>query len=313
LLATLGYQELVNYSFIDAEIEKDFADGAEAIGVVNPISTQMSVMRSSLLGGLVSALQYNLNRKASRARLFEIGRVYRRDPAVADGPLSVQGVAQPMCVAGLAYGPADDEQWSEPSRDVDYFDAKGDVERLFAPALVTFVAATHPALHPGRSARIRLADRDVGVIGELHPRLQQKHDLPKGAVLFELELEPLLERPLPVARELSRFQPLQRDIAVWVEESVTYQQIVTAIDIRSRADGRLSALQEVRLFDVYRPPAAASTREVPANTLLNKEKSLAFRIVLQDTARPLSDTDAEAAVAAVVEELTRSLGARLRQ
>jgi phenylalanyl-tRNA synthetase beta chain len=313
LLATLGYQELVNYSFVDAEVEKDFADGAEAIGVVNPISTQMSVMRSSLLGGLVSVLQYNLNRKASRARLFEIGRVFRRDSAVANGPLSVQGVAQPMCVAGLAYGPTDDERWSEPSRDVDYFDVKGDVERLFAPALVTFVAARHPALHPGRSARIRLADRDVGVIGELHPRLQQKHDLPKGAVLFELELEPLLERPLPAARELSRFQPLQRDIAVWVDESVSYQQVVTAIDIRSRADDRLSALQEVRLFDVYRAPAAASTREVSANTLLNKEKSLAFRIVLQDTARPLSDTDADAAVAAVVEELTRSCGARLRQ
>ncbi len=112
LLATLGYQELVNYSFIDAEVEKDFADGADAIGVVNPISAQMSVMRSSLLGGLVSALGYNLNRKASRARLFEIGRVFRRDPAVADGPLSVQGIAQPMCVAGLAYGPVDDEQWS---------------------------------------------------------------------------------------------------------------------------------------------------------------------------------------------------------
>jgi phenylalanyl-tRNA synthetase beta chain len=313
LLATLSYQELVNYSFIDADVEKDFADSGAAIGVVNPISAQMSVMRSSLLGGLVSVLGYNLNRKASRVRLFEIGRVFRQDPVVPDGPLSVQGVAQPMCVAGLAYGPADDEQWSEPGRDVDYFDVKGDVERVFAPALVTFVAATHPALHPGRSARIFLAGRDVGVIGELHPRLQQKHDLPKGAVLFQLELEPLLDRPLPAAAELSKFQPLQRDIAVWVDESVTYQQIATAIDIRSRADDRLSALQEIRLFDVYRPPAAASTREVPANALLNKEKSLAFRIVLQDTARPLSDTDAEAAVAAVVEELARSCGARLRQ
>ena len=314
LLATLGYQELVNYSFIDAEIEKDFSDSAEAIGVVNPISAQMSVMRSSLLGGLVSALGYNLNRKANRARLFEIGRAFRRDLAIADGPLSVQGVAQPMCVAGLAYGPFDDEQWSEPSRDVDYFDVKGDVERLFAPAIVEFTAASHPALHPGRTARVFLARREIGVIGELHPRLQQKYDLPKCAVLFQLELEPLLARPLPEARELSKFQPLQRDIAVWVAESVTYQQILAAIDSRSRADGRLSALREVRLFDVYRPSvSAASTLEVPANTLLNKDKSLAFRVVLQDTARPLSDTDADAAVAAVVEELARSFGARLRQ
>ncbi len=314
LLATLGYQELVNYSFIDAEVEKDFADGADAIGVVNPISMQMSVMRSSLLGGLVVALSYNLNRKASRARLFEIGRVFRRDPAVPDGPLSVQGIAQPMCVAGLAYGPADDEQWSVPSRDVDYFDVKGDVERLFAPLTVEFVAASHPMLHPGRSAHIRVEGSAIGLIGELHPRLQLKHDLPKCAVLFQIELEALLARALPVARELSKFQPLQRDIAVWVAESVSFQQILSAIDSRSRADDRLSALREVRLFDVYRPSAsAASTLEVAANALLNKEKSLAFRVVLQDTARPLSDTDADAAVAAVVEALAQKFGARLRQ
>jgi phenylalanyl-tRNA synthetase beta chain len=124
----------------------------------------------------------------------------------------------------------------------------------------------------------------------------------------------LLARSLPVACEISKFQPLQRDIAVWVAESVTCQQVLSAIDSRSRADGRLSALMEVRLFDVYRPSvSAASTLEVAANALLNKEKSLAFRLVLQDTARPLSDTDADAAVVAVVEELAQKFGARLRQ
>ncbi len=226
----------------------------------------------------------------------------------------MSGVAQPTCVAGLAYGPVDDEQWSVATRDVDYFDVKGDVERLFAPSTVHFVVSSHPALHPGRSARIVAAGREIGVIGELHPRLQHKHELPKSAVLFQIDLEPLLVRPLPVAGEVSKFQPLQRDIAVWVAESVTYQQLMSAIDSRSRADSRLSALREVRLFDVYRPlVSAASTLEVAANALLNKEKSLAFRVVLQDTARPLSDTDADAAVAAVVEELAQSFGARLRQ
>jgi phenylalanyl-tRNA synthetase beta chain len=311
-LAALGYQELVNYSFIDAGVERDFADG-EAIAVVNPISAQMSVMRTSLLGGLVVALGFNLNRKVNRARLFEIGRVFRRDSAAVDGPLAVQGVAQPTCVAGLIYGPADDEQWAVPAREVDYYDVKGDVERLFAPIAVEFVAGTHAALHPGRSARIELGGRPVGVIGELHPRLQQKYELPRSAVLFQIELEPLLERPLPAVRELSKYQPLQRDIAIVVDESVTYRQIRAAIDGRSRSDGRLSALREVRLFDVYRPrTSAATTVEVSANALLNKEKSLAFRIFLQDTARPLSDTDADAAVAAVVEELALSFGARLR-
>jgi phenylalanyl-tRNA synthetase beta chain len=258
-------------------------------------------------------LGLNLNRKVNRARLFEIGRVFRRDPAAADGPLAVQGIAQPTCVAGLAYGPTDDEQWGTATREVDYYDVKGDVERLFAPMPVEFFPATHGALHPGRSARIELEGRTVGVLGELHPRLQQKYELPRTAVLFELELEPLLTRSLPQVRELSKFQPLQRDIAIVVDESVSYRQIRAAIDSRSRSDGRLSALREVRLFDVYRPrTSAATTLEVSANALLNKEKSLAFRIFLQDTARPLSDTDADAAVAAVVEELALRFGARQR-
>ncbi|HSQ09829.1 MAG TPA: phenylalanine--tRNA ligase subunit beta, partial [Burkholderiaceae bacterium] len=314
LLAQLGYQELINYSFVDARWEHDFAANDQPIAVLNPISAQMSVMRSSLLGGLVSVLGYNLNRKVTRVRVFEIGRVFWRDPQVVDGPLEVQGIAQPTCVAGLAYGTADDDQWASASRDVDYFDVKADVERLFAPGVIRVEPAVHPALHPGRSARIRYDGREVGFLGELHPRLQQAYELPKSAVVFQLELEPLLARELPVVRDIPKFQPLQRDIAVVVSEGVGYASIEGAIDNLSRADGRLSALTEVRLFDVYRPRSTSeSAAVVGANALLNKEKSLAIRIVLQDTERPLSDTDADAAVTAVVEELARRFGARLRQ
>jgi phenylalanyl-tRNA synthetase beta chain len=226
----------------------------------------------------------------------------------------VQGIAQPTCVAGLAYGTADDDQWASPSRDVDYFDIKGDVERLFAPGVIRVEPAAHPALHPGRSARIEFDGREVGFLGELHPRLQQAYELPKGAVVFQVELEPLLARELPLVRDIPKFQPLQRDIAVIVNESVNYASIEGAIDKLSRADGRLSALAEVRLFDVYRPRSTSEPAAVVgANALLNKEKSLAIRIVLQDTEKPLSDTDADAAVTAVVEELARRFGARLRQ
>ncbi len=314
LLAQLGYQELINYSFVDARWEHDFAANDEPIAVLNPISAQMSVMRSSLLGGLVSVLGYNLNRKVGRVRVFEIGRVFWRDAQVVDGPLEVQGIAQPTCVAGLAYGTADDDQWASAARDVDYFDVKGDVERLFAPRTIRFESAAHPALHPGRSARIEFDGRRVGFLGELHPRLQQAYELPKGAVVFQIELEPLLERELPSVNEVPKFQPLQRDIAVIVDEAVAYASIEAAIDNLSRADDRLSALADVRLFDVYRPrPTSEAAAVVGANALLNKEKSLAIRIVLQDTDRPLSDTDADAAVTAVVEELARRFGARLRQ
>ena len=314
LLATLGYQELVNYSFVDAQWERDFAANADPIAVLNPISAQMSVMRSSLFGGLVATLVYNLNRKATHARLFEIGRVFSRDATVVDGPLAVQGVAQPTCVAGLAYGNADDEQWAVPARPVDFFDVKGDVERLFAPAAVSFEPEEHPALHPGRSARIVFEGRSVGIVGELHPRLQQQYELPRSAVLFQLELEPLLQRSLPAVREIPKFQPLQRDIAVIVDEQVAYAAIEAAIDTRSRTDERLSTLTEVRLFDVYRPrPTAGVAGGAGANALLNKDKSLAIRVVLQDTEKPLSDTDADAAVTAIVEELGQRFGARLRQ
>jgi phenylalanyl-tRNA synthetase beta chain len=313
LLADLGYQELINYAFVDAQSEADLSDHQQPIEVLNPIASQMSVMRSTLLGGLLGTLVYNLNRKASRARLFEIGRVFHRDPAAVEGPLSVAGVTQPLMAAGLAYGPPDDEQWSIRSRGVDFYDVKGDVERLFAPRRIRFERSTRRALHPGRGADIMLDGKRIGVIGELHPRLQQRYELPQPAVVFEVELEPLLQQGIPEVRPVPKFQPLQRDIAVVVDERVPYADIEAAIDSRSRVDRRLSALSDLLLFDVYRPRSAEPTVEAGANALLNKEKSLAIRIVLQDTEKALGDTDADGAVAAVVEELTQRFGARLRQ
>ena len=314
VLARDGYQELVNYSFVDAAWEQDFAGNPDPIRVLNPIASQMSVMRTTLLGGLVAGLGYNLNRKQNRVRLFEVGRVFMRDPEVPDGPLSVQGIAQPTVVSGLAYGPAEDEQWGVATRDVDFYDVKGDMERLFAPVPVRFVRAEHPALHPGRSAFVEADGATVGFVGELHPRLQQKYELPKAAVVFEVDLAPLLARPLPVFNPVSKFQPVTRDISITVDDALPVAAIEDAVAAMSTADGRLSALREFRLFDVYRPRGDSSkVAEASANALLNKEKSLAFRVVLQDTERPLNDDDAEAAVGAIVEGLERQCGARLRR
>jgi phenylalanyl-tRNA synthetase beta chain len=313
-LARDGYQEVVNYAFVDAEWERDFADNDAPIRVLNPIASQMSVMRSTLLGSLVAALVYNLNRKASRARLFEIGRVFLRDPQVRDGPLAVQGVAQPTVVGGLAYGQAVDEQWGVAARDVDFHDVKGDLERLFAPLAVRFERAEHPALHPGRSAFVEFDGSTVGFLGELHPRLQQKYELPRPAIVFEVDLAPLLVRPLPHFVAVSKFQPVIRDISITVPDALPVGAIEAAVSNLSRADGRLSAVREFRLFDVYRPrPDSSKVAEASANALLNKEKSLAFRVVLQDTDRALNDADADAAVGAIVEGLQAQCGARLRR
>jgi phenylalanyl-tRNA synthetase beta chain len=313
-LARDGYQELVNYSFVDAEWEQDFAGNADPIRVLNPIASQMSVMRSTLLGSLVAALVYNLNRKAGRARLFEVGRVFLRDAEVEDGPLAVKGIAQPTVVAGLAYGLAEDEQWGIPGREVDFFDVKGDIERLYAPVAVAYSRADHPALHPGRSAFVEVGGLVVGFVGELHPRLQQKYELPKAPVVFELDLAPLLARPLPRYTEVSKYQPVTRDISITVDDALPVGAIESAVRSLSRADDRLSAVREFRLFDVYRPrPDSSKVAEASANALLNKEKSLAFRIVLQDTERALNDADADAAVGAIVEGLEKQCGARLRR
>lgn len=169
-LADLGYQEVVNMSFVDAAWEADFSANLEPIKLQNPIASQMNVMRSSLIGSLVANVRYNLNRKAGRVRAFEVGAVFKRNPHAVDGPLSVAGFDQPKRVGAIAYGPAVDEQWSVPTRAVDYFDVKADVEAMFAPRTLRFNKTAHPGLHPGRSAAIELDGVEIGFIGELHPR-----------------------------------------------------------------------------------------------------------------------------------------------
>lgn len=311
-LSLAGYTELISYSFVDSLSERDFTGSVESIAVLNPIASQMSVMRSTLLGGLMGALSYNLNRKASRVRVFEIGRVYVRDRHGADGPLQVGGVAQPIRVAGLAYGANDDEQWAVASRDVDFFDVKGDVESLLPKA--RFTAGQHPVLHPGRSAMIEIDGRWVGMIGQLHPRLQQQYELPKPPIVFELELAPLLARTLPRHSELSPFHPVRRDISVAVADSEPVAVMVDAVYELGRSERRLSALSEFQVFDLYRaPPISSKVAEASANALLIKEKSLAFRLVLQDTERPVSDAEADAAVEVIVEVFEQRFNARLRR
>jgi phenylalanyl-tRNA synthetase beta chain len=187
-LAARDFNEVINFAFVEEQWEQDFADNDNPIRLLNPIASQLAVMRSTLIGGLLDKVRYNLNRKASRVRLFEVGRVFHRDPKVADGGLTVAGYHQPMMAAGIAYGPAFDEQWGVATRPVDFFDIKGDVEALFHPRVPRFEPVAHPALHPGRAARVIVDGKAVGVVGELHPRWLQKYELPQAPVLFELEL-----------------------------------------------------------------------------------------------------------------------------
>ncbi len=326
VLAALGYQELITFSFVPESWEQDFAGNSAPIRVLNPIASQHAVMRTTLVGSLVNALKFNLNRKAARARIFEIGRTYLRDPQRVDGPLTVAGLDQPYRIAGLAYGTAVDEQWGERKELVDFFDVKGDLEQLLAGIELRFEAAPHPALHPGRSARVlrrprsdaskRESERQqIGWIGELHPRLCQVYELPHAPVVFEVDMTAVLEHALPRVAPVPRLPAVQRDLALWFKQTVRHQDVLDAVAALAASDPRLRPLIGFRLFDLYRGRAEDSSKVAgaDANVLLNKGKSLAFRVVLQDTDRTLSDSDADAAMAALIAGLQERLGASLRQ
>ncbi|WDD94407.1 phenylalanine--tRNA ligase subunit beta [Burkholderia sp. FERM BP-3421] len=304
-LAARDYAETVNFSFVDAEWEQDFAGNARPVRLLNPIASQLSVMRTTLFGSLVNVLRHNLNRRADRVRVFETGRVFLADASIAAGELAVAGYAQPKRVGALAYGPVIDEQWGAATRAVDYFDVKGDLEALFAPAVARFVKAEHPALHPGRSARIELDGRAVGWIGELHPRLMQKYELPHAPVLCEVDADALVARALPAPTEVSKFPPVRRDIAVVVDQKVEVQALFDEMK-KALAEDACKFVQKVVLFDEFRAKSNTSSG------LSAHEKSLAFRVTLQDTAGTLQDEVVDQAIHTLVDRMARVYGARLR-
>jgi len=301
-LAALGYQETINFSFVEERWERELAGNAEPIRLLNPIASQMSVMRSSLLGSLLQVLKFNIDRKAARVRVFEVGRIYRRDAAVQDTDATVQGYAQPLRIAALAWGAAQPLQWGVQERGVDFYDIKGDVQALLAPLRPSFEPAEHPALHPGRCARVLIDGVPMGHVGELHPRWRQSWGLAHAPMLFELELDAVLRRQVPGFTAVARRQHVERDIAVVVAERVTHAQVMQA------AQGALPAdlLRSCVLFDVFRPQ-----KEGVAG-LAAGEKSLALRLTLESASATLTDAEIDAAVQQVVQALARHTGARLR-
>lgn len=302
-LAALGYQETINFSFVEAAWERDLAGNADPVKLLNPIASQMSVMRSSLIGSLLQVLKFNLDRKAPRVRVFEVGRVFLRDPSVATTDSTVKGVHQPMRVAGLAWGDAEAARWdSKPAR-VDFFEVKGDVEALLAPLRPSFERVDHPALHPGRAASVIVNGQSVGVIGELHPRWRQQWELAQAPVLFELALDAVTARPVPLAQPVPRHQAVERDLALVLAEAVSFAALLEAI----RSAPSQGLLRDVQLFDIYRPASGAT-----AGGLAAGEKSLAVRLLLQSDAGSLTDEQVDGVVQAVVAQCAAKVGARLR-
>ena len=292
ILTSRGFQEVVNYAFVEESWESDFAGNDAPVRLANPIASQMGVMRSTLIGGLVANVVTNLKRRQSRVRVFESGRCFFRDPAGAP----VSGFDQPAKLAGLAYGGALPEQWGNASRNVDFFDLKGEVELLLAPLAARFEKGDHPALHPGRNARVLVDGKPVGFVGELHPQWLQKYALPLAPVVFELDLAVLKRAKLPHYAEVSRQPPAIRDLAIVVDQRLELQPLIDGM-----AANRQTLIQDIRLFDVY------TGKGIPAG-----KKSLAFRVVMQDTQRTLQDAEVDATMQKLVAYLEQTFAAQLR-
>jgi len=292
ILADRGFQEVVNFAFVEDAWESDFAANTTQIRLANPIASQMSVMRSTLIGGLVANVITNLKRKQNRVRLFETGRCFYRD---AQG-LPVKGFRQPWKIAGLAYGGALPEQWASPTRAVDFYDIKGEVESLLAPVVARYEKTSHPALHPGRSARVLVNDQEVGILGELHPQWVQKYDLPLAPVVFELDLDALTRARLPKYAEVSKQPAAFRDLAIVVDQKLELQALIDGL-----LANRPAIVQDIRLFDIF-----------TGKGIEQGKKSLAFRIVMQDTQRTLQDTEVDAAIQQLITYLHQAFSAQLR-
>ncbi|MDE0925812.1 MAG: phenylalanine--tRNA ligase subunit beta [Methylophilaceae bacterium] len=289
-----GYQEVVTYSFVEGSWERDLLANANPITLKNPIASNLSTMRSGLWGGLLDVLTYNLNRKQERAMVFEVGSTFHHaDKAqVKSGDNAYR---EETHVAGLCYGASLPEQWSENERDFDFYDVKALVEML-THGQAEYRQETHSALHPGQSARVYLQGEAIGWIGKLHPKWQQKYDLPKSATLFELEVRLLLSTALPVYEEVSKFIAVRRDIAVVVDDSVEAGAIIDAV-----VAAKISLLQKIQLFDIYQ-----------GKGIEGGKKSLAFLILIQDTHKTIVDSEAEAALAELLKLLEDKFCAQLR-
>ncbi len=293
LLAARGYQEVVTYSFVDAESQQFFDPGLVPLSLANPISAETSVMRTSLWPGLVRACRYNLNRQQGRMLFFENGSKYTSQDNV---------INEEKIISGLACGDADPEQWGVPARETDFYDVKADVEALLAEVggrqPWRFTPAPHPALHPGQSARIGDArDNLIGWIGRLHPQLLQRVEVERNIVVFEVLSDRIASPALPVFRELSRYPAVRRDLALIVDEAVAAADI---LDCVREAAGVL--LLKLTLFDIYRGKGVDSGK-----------KSMALGLTLQEFSRTLTDGETEVLIATVLKRLQDRFGATLRE
>jgi len=291
LLSDRGYHEVISYSFIDQKMQDLFVSEGPDIELVNPITSTMNVMRKTLWPGLISALLHNLNRQQSRVRLFETGkRFIRHDEVIFEQPV----------ISGLITGSLDPLQWGDKERDIDFYDIKGDVEYLLSSigyaGEVSCLPGLHSALHPGQTADVFCAGRRVGILGALHPKILQEFDLTQSVMVFELETDDLILFKTPLAREVSKFPLIRRDISILLDSSIPANVIQDTI--RSLGD---ELLQSVTIFDVYQGKGVSTGK-----------KSMALALVMQHPERTLTDEEVSDRMQHIISGLQKRFRAELR-
>ncbi|MCF6281777.1 MAG: phenylalanine--tRNA ligase subunit beta [Candidatus Polarisedimenticolaceae bacterium] len=292
LLVGRDYQEVITYSFIGPELQKQIDPNHQGITLANPISADMSVMRTSLWPGLLQTASYNQARQLERVRIFESGLRF----------IDIAGeISQEPMLAGLICGSQQQEQWGVAKLEsVDFFDLKADLESVLdltgEAEAFSFVADEHPTLHPGQSARVLYNGEAIGWVGMLHPEHEKKLGLLGNTFLFEIKLKAIEIGGLPAFEALSKYPSIKRDLAILVDKDITYQQVHDCI--RRVAP---SFLKDIRLFDVY-----------TGDNIDPEVRSLALSLILQETSKTLSDQEVETAVTIVLNNLSTELKARLR-
>jgi phenylalanyl-tRNA synthetase beta chain len=282
-------QEAVTYSFVDPAMQALLGDGVQGVRLANPIASNLAEMRRSLMPGLVEAVRHNVNRQAPRVRVFETGQCFVSSGDQLDQSerlgIALYGQQAPLHFSG--------------DRLVDFFDLKGIVDGLGmvnGGGSLSWSSGEHPALAPGQTARVSMNGQSIGIVGRLHPRLARELDLPKPLFLADLNLSPLLSGQVTAFKAISRYPRVLRDLAVVVDDSIAWQQIVDAVE--SLGDSRI---QSVELFDVYRGTGVPEGRQ-----------SLALSLSLQDPEKTLDDVAIQEMVDQVVRTLGEQTGAELR-
>jgi phenylalanyl-tRNA synthetase beta chain len=287
-LVRLGFNEVITYSFIDPEWQQAFDPSHKALELMNPMSSEQSVMRTTMLPGLVQVAKNNSLRQQTSGRAFEVGLVFVPEQ---------DELVQRSMIAGVLWGDREAEGWYQTNSPIDFFDAKGVVEALceWTGQPASFRPLDDTALHPGQSAEVVINDHVVGRVGLLHPLLQKQFDAPP-AFVFELMSDAMLAKAPRRHQSISKFPQVRRDLAVVVQHDVP-----AAALLRSVRNAVGENLVDVRLFDVY-----------VGEGIDSNEKSLAISLTLQSQTTTLSEEEINALGDSALQAMVTDHAARQR-